>query len=182
MSNLTLAPEQIILDMIKAEPGQNAKAQNLTTSLITFGLPTAATGEGADRNTELGVTAAEGSGYTGDVVIRYNRLTFDQVVGNKDKDFLIGDATKIADLVDEINARYKINLTPADFVDGDLPTFTGDAGESHEFTLTANANSLIFIGSVTLLLRGEDVPLDTVITTTSMSGLTPPEDDAAATA
>lgn len=177
MSVLTKAPAEIILDMIKATHAGDAKVAGLTTQLVTFGLPTAASGQNPTRNTQLTVSSVEGSGYAGDVVITYNRLTFDQVVKTKDKVFTLGDATKVSDLVAEINARYNIALTADDYVDADLPAFTGEANEKHTFNLTANADSLIFIGSIELTVKGENIALSDVITTTEMNGLTPPEDD-----
>lgn len=86
-------------------------------------------------------------------------------------EFPVGNATKIADIVPEINSRFGINLTAADFIDGDLPAFVGTANEVHDVQVIANADSLCYRGSFTFQLKAEDVLLSTVIVEKVMNGL-----------
>lgn len=169
MSDLTKAPIEILVDLINTD---NASA--LTSELVTFGLPTVAGGASPTRNTELTVNAAEGSGYTGSVLVTYNRVALSTlpVISSKPAEFQLGDATLISDLLEEINTLYGVKITAADFVDGPLPTFTGELNEEHDVQVVAHADSLIYIGSLTLKLKAEDKDLGLVITVTALNGLT----------
>lgn len=168
MSDLTKAPKAIVLDLINTD---NSLA--LTEALVSFGLPTVTAGETPDKNTTLTVSSVPGSGYTGDVVVEYNRVAMATipVISGKSADFQLGDALKISDIIPEINALYNINLDVTDYVDGDLPVFTGTLNEEHEVQLVAAADSLIYIGSLTFTLKAADKELGTVITITALNGL-----------
>lgn len=169
MSDLTKAPNAILIDLINTD-----NSSSLTEALVTFGLPTVAGGASPARNTELTVSAAPGSGYTGSVLVTYNRVGLSTlpVISTRPAEFQLGDAVNISDLIPEINALYGINLTPADYVDGPLPTFTGELNEEHDVQIVAGADSLVFFGSLTLTLKAEDKDLGTVITITALNGLT----------
>jgi hypothetical protein len=166
VSDFTKLPQQIVIDLIN-----NDNSTALTPDLLTFGLPTAATGDNPTRNTELSLTAKAGSGYKGSVTVKYNRVDLSTVPGARSVVFPKGDATKIADLIPEINAAYQLNLQPEDFVDGDLPAFAGQPNEQHDFQLAAGADSLCFINSVTLTVHADDIDLASVITTQELNGL-----------
>lgn len=169
MTDLTKVPVQVLVDLINAD---NSLA--LTSELITFGLPTAATGESPPKNTELTVSAAPGSGYSGSVVVTYNRVAISTLptISAKPAEFQLGDATTIKDLIPEFNALYGVVLTEDDYTDAPLPEFTGTANESHTIQLVAKADSLIYIGSIELTIKGDDVPLSSVLTVLSLNGLT----------
>lgn len=169
MSDLTKAPDQIVLDLINTD-----NSTSLTLGLVDFGLPTVTAGENPAKNTTLTVTAKAGSGYTGSQVVEYNRVSLDTipVIAAKPATYQLGDATKIADLIEEINAMYGIKMVPADYVDGDLPTFEGLPNEEHTVQLVAAADSLIYIGSLVLTLKAADIELSSVITVTALNGLT----------
>jgi len=176
-SDFTKAPDQILVDLINADNGTA-----LTTALIGFGVPTAATGGSPVRNTELEVSAKAGSGYKGSVVVQYNRLNIQDFVGvSATPDGLelpVGDATKYSDLIPEINTALGVNLTEADYVDGDIGEWQGVPNEEKVITITITADSLCFIGSLTLTLHAEDIELSTVITSLVLNGLELPEPQA----
>lgn len=176
VSDFTKAPKDIVVDLINHD---NVGA-NLTPELLTFGLPTLATGETPPANTDLEVTAAEGSGYVGSVVVQYNRLQLQDFVTARGITgglrLPVGDATMFADLIPEINLALGINLTPEDYVDGEIGEWAGEPNETKEITIPVNADSLVFLGSLTLTLEAEDIPLNSVITTTLLSGLNLPEE------
>lgn len=163
-------PNKVVLDLIKTD---NPKAANLTNDLVQFGLPTASQ-SGASRNTQLTITAAPGSGYTGSVDVLYNRVALVDFVGKKDLTFLLGDATKLKDLIPEINELLGINLTGDDYQDVTLPEFEGTANEVHEVQLVTSADSLCYLGSLTIKIKGEDIELGSVITERELNGLQAP--------
>jgi hypothetical protein len=165
--DFTKAPNQILLDQINHD---NNSA--LTLSLIQFGIPTAATGTNPNPNTSISVTAQSGSGYSGSVVVNYNRVDLSTIPGSRNTIYSLGNAVNISDLVPEVNTAYAINLTSVDFTDGPLPTFVGTANEEHSFQIAATADSVPYQGVMTLTVKANDIPLSTVITTTSLTGLT----------
>lgn len=171
-NDLTKIPVEVIVDLINATNGTS-----FTSSMLTFDPPVV----NADgKNTSVTVRAANGSGYKGFVVSLYNRLhltndiatPFQAAWPSRPLEFLLGDATTIADLVPELNQLLGINLTPDDFVDGPLPEFTGAANESHPVQVVAKADSLCYTGSVTFTLKAEEIELSTVITQLTLNGLT----------
>lgn len=173
-TDYTKLPEQIIVDLINEfNPGLS-----LTTELVTFGLPTAATGQTPARNTDLTVTAVPGSGYKNFKALQYNRVDLAVIPGTRSVEFPAGDATLISEMIPEINVRFGLNITEVDYVDGPLPTFTGVPNEKLDFQLSANADSLVYIGSVILKLHAEDIDLAVVISNPVLNGLVyvqPPE-------
>lgn len=160
--------KQVLIDQINTD-----NSTSLTDALISFGLPTAAQ-EGSAKNTELTVSAVPGSGYTGSVVVEYNRVSLADFVGSKVLDFQKGDADNLSDLIPEINALLGTNLQPDDYVDVALPTFTGTPNEEHDVQLAAAADSLAYLNSITITVKGADIPLSSVITTTVLNGLVAP--------
>ena len=170
MTDLTKAPKEIMLALINTDNGTS-----LTEELLTFGLPTAATGQNPTRNTVLTVTAAAGSGYSGSVDVTYNRLHLQNDVltaSGKDATFGRGDATKIADFIEELNTLLNIKLVPEDYEDGDLPEFEGLPNEVKAVQLVAKQDSLCYIGSLTFNVKAEDIPLSSVLTIIELNGLT----------
>jgi len=172
-NDLTKIPVAVILDLINtSNPGQS-----FTQEMLQFDLPIVDTGS---KNTSLTVTAEDGSGYKGSVVIKYNRLHLTTQIASvyvaagagRDMVFMVGDATKISDIIPEINARLGINLTADDYVDGNLPAFSGTLNEVHDVQVVANADSLCYTNSLTFQLKSEEVELSSVITTTELNGLT----------
>lgn len=169
MSDFTKAPKQVLIDLINKDNNTS-----LTDQLISFGLPTAATGTNPTRNTDLTISAIPGSGYRGSVDLKYNRVQLNDFVGDKDLTFILGDATKLSDLIGEINALLTINLTEDDYQDVTLPAFQGTANETHEVQLVASSDSIVYLGSLTIKIKGEEIELGSVVTTRELSGLQAP--------
>lgn len=167
-TDFTKAPAAIIVDLINEDnPGHG-----LTTELLTLGVPAAAPGGSPVRNTQLRVTAAPGSGYVGFVDVLYDRVDMADIPGLMSKIFPVGNAVNVADLIPEVNARYGINITSSDFVDAPLPAATGGIpNEQVDFVVTAAADSLVWLGSLTLKYQVDEIELSTVITTTTLNGL-----------
>jgi hypothetical protein len=167
VSDFTKDPKQILLDLINDQ-----NSSSLQVAMLTFGLPTAATGSSPARDTDLILTAVQGSGYTGSVTVSYNRVDMATIPGVRATVFQKGDATKISDLIPEINTAYQLALTTDDYVDGALPTFTGTPNEQHDFNVVAGADSIPYRGTMILQVKADDIPLSSVITTTTLNGLT----------
>lgn len=165
ISDFTKAPEQIIVDLINHDNGTA-----LTTDLLAFGLPSVlAVGP---HNTKVTTTAKPGSVYVGSVDISYNRVDLATIPGARSVVFPQTPALKISDIVEALNTRYQLNLTPVDYVDADLPVFTDTVPHSElPFTLQAGVDSLIFIGSVVLRILRSDILLSDVIINRSLNGL-----------
>lgn len=164
--DFTKAPEQILLDQIN-----NDNSSALTLQQVSFGLPTTTTGTSPARDTQVTVSAVANEGYSGSVVVEYNRVNISTVPGARSTVFPKGSAVNISDLIPQINAAYQINLTTADYTDGPLPTFTGAPNEEHTFQLVISSDSLPFENSVTLTVKANDIPLSSVITTSTLNGL-----------
>lgn len=174
-NDLTKAPKQIILDLVNAKTGKG-----FTEAMFDWVGKTVV--EATGKNTSLTLTAVEGSGYTGEQTIHYNRPHLGTDVGAafvasgnaqnpRDLVFTIGDGTKKSSLIPEINSRLGINLTTDDYEDGDLPTFSGELNEEHDVQIVVKADSLIFTGSITIQLKAEDIDLATAIPDVEMDGL-----------
>lgn len=174
--NLKLLPKEVLVALINRT--NTAVGAALTAASVDFGLPTQSSG--GTYNTDITVTAVDGSGYSGMESINYNRLHLQSEIADpfvasgvdRNLEFSIGNATMIGGIVPAINARFGINLTAEDFIDGALPTFTGGPNETHDVQVIANADSLCYRGSFTFTLKSEDILLSTVIVEKVMNGLT----------
>jgi hypothetical protein len=161
-SDFRKSPQQILLDLINNEEGSE-----LTLSMVTFGVPTALIGQ---VNTQIMVSAAQGSQFSGSVVVTYNRVNLGSIPGNRSKLFSVGQATHISDLIPAINAAYQINLTSADYIDAPLPSF-GQGQSTLNFQISAALGSLVYRGNVVLQITTGLIPLSSVITVTALNGL-----------
>lgn len=164
--DFTKSDVQILIDQINED---NTSA--LTTALVSFGA--VAIDGGGIRNSNITATAAGGSGYTGSVQFKYNRVDLASVPGSRSTTFQVGNSVNLSDLIDEVNVAYQLNLTAADFIDIPIPAFPGtQPHETQNINLAAKATSLIFRGTLVLTIDANDVPLSSVITTTTLNGLT----------
>ncbi len=167
MFDYTKAPALLLTELINTD---NSLA--LTPALIVFGLPNAATGETPPRNTTINVSAASGSGYTGQKDVSYDRVPVSGFVGTVDLTFQLGDAENVADLIPEINALLHINLTAADYVDAALPAFGNEPNEVQEVVVQISSDSLVYLGSLTINVTNGTLDLAALITTTELTGFT----------
>lgn len=168
VSDYSQISKKVLLDLINAE-----NVLSLTNAMIDFALPQADVG-GGEKNTSVGITAVAGSGYTGQVVVQYNRVQMSAFVFDQVLEFQKGDATSVKDFIPELNTLLGFNLSDGEYIDAPLDEFTGAPNESHPLQVVASADSLVFLGSLTLTIKGADVDLATVITKLVLDGLYPP--------
>jgi hypothetical protein len=166
-TDFTKSAQQILIDLINAT---NATA--ITSADVTFS-NMAPTG-GGNRNTGIRVTAVANSGYLNHVDVTYDRVDLAQIPGSRPVVFNLGSVTSAFGLLPAINAAYGINLTTDDVEDDPMPTFHGDPLETEPFTLRAKSGSLIYRGSLSLTIDGNDIDLATLITVTELNGLVYP--------
>lgn len=120
-----------------------------TAANVTFGAPTALSGDASGRNTSVVVT---GHGpYTNAKTIYYNRVDLTALLGAASNVMTWTTQTSSGDLLAAFNALTGANLAASDIVVEALPTKPG-AGDT-AYTLKANASSLAFQGSVALSLH-----------------------------
>lgn len=165
VSDFTKLPAEIIIDLINFDNGTSLPPDGLT-----FGVPTVLS-EGT-HNTTVVATAVADSYYEGSVTLTYNRIDLNEVPGIRSKQFVMGTAVNISDLIPQINEAYQLNLQLADFIDGPLPTLPlSGSNPEVAFELIAGPESLIFHNRVTLSAFRPNVALSSVITKTVLSGL-----------
>jgi hypothetical protein len=163
--DFTKSDIQILIDQINED-----NVSSLTPALIAFS--PVSVSDGGVRNSVITATAQAGSGYSGSVDFLYNRVDLATVPGARSTQFQVGDAVSLADLIDEINVAYQLNLTDADFENVEIPAFPGaEPHETQVITLAAKASSLIFVGSMQLTIDANEIPLSAVVTTTTLNGL-----------
>lgn len=165
-TDFTKLPNQIVVDLINT-----VNIAALVTTDMTFGPPSVNAG-GAHRNTNIDVTATPNSLYVGTVNVNYDRVNIAIVPGTRSTTFSASNVTNIRDLIPQINARYGINLTPVDYVDGALPVVSPIiVGDAHDFQLVMGTNSLVFIGSLTLTIQSDAISLPASIPNNHPNGL-----------
>lgn len=173
VSDFSKTPSEIILDLIN-----QVNSSNLTDALVTLGIPTVTTTSGATWNTDLTVTSKTGSGYSGSVVVNYNRLDVQGFLFGNALSIPLGDKLKLSDCIPEINAALHVNITADDYIDATITdtagAWEGTPNETKTIVMQMNPDSLVFIGTLTFTIHSNDIPLGSVITTPTLTGLNYP--------
>lgn len=165
--DLTKAPKEVVIALINRD-----NTTSFTAAMLDFEIPTVSAGA---KNTEVVAKAVVGSGYRGQKLLEYNRLHLTTSIATpagKDLTFLVGSSTKLSELIPQLNTLLAINLTAEDYDDVDLPEFVGTPNETHPVQAVAKANSLCYLGSLTITIKAEEIDLETVITEGTLNGLT----------
>ena len=154
-------------------------AQNPGVSLIasqyTFGNPTPYTDPNGQTNTSMTITTnTPDSPYTGSVTVTYFRWQLQDLLKQLPLPLKFNGLTTALAMAQKMNDYFGTNFTAADIDDGPV-TVAGDG--SGTLTLTAQANSLGWVGTVDLPFVLGNFDLGTVITTTALPGLMYPERD-----
>lgn len=170
VSDFTQGENKIILDLINDD-----NALNLSDTQVALSAPVI-NGEKVD----VQVTPKQGSGYSGAETVTYSRLDIQAFASVYfPAEFLVqqGDAVNIADLLDEINVALGTAIAPENIVDAPIGEWTGEPNEVKEINLTIAAMSLVYKGSAVIKIDGGDIPISSVITQKSLTGLNMPENE-----
>lgn len=162
----------VLIDLIRDDNNR----RTLTTGQATFGRPNVFTPvPNVDRNTVVIATAIADRGYSGSQKFYYNRQPLQKFVPGDDPDVLTfpqGTATKLSQLLPELNRRLNIKLTPEKIVEQTLPVFTNDDHhDTAEVVLSMQSDSLVYINQLTLVIKRPTQLLINAIPDPDMDGL-----------
>jgi hypothetical protein len=148
----------------------------LVESQYTFGLPTPYTDPTGQTNTQLTITAIDpDSPYTGAVTVNYTRLNLADLATLLPQPIQGNGWQTVADFWAVLNNNFGLNFVAGDLNDSDALTIASDG--SGNCTLTAQPNSLGWIGTVTLPFIKGNYDLATTVTVTTLPGLMYPNRD-----
>lgn len=165
MFDFTKSPKLLLVELINSD-----NLINLTPKYVVFGLPSDNPIEGIDRNTTITVSGTPDSTYIGSRELYYDRVPIDGFVGTTEISISRGEATKVSDIIDEINAALNINLTAADYHNDDLPPPGNDPEEPVDFSIRVTPESLVYRGSLDIKLESGLINLENIITVRALSG------------
>jgi hypothetical protein len=167
------APLTAILSAIAA---QN-KGVTLVPSQYIFGNPVVYQDPQGIENTSLLITVNDvNAPYQGAQTVYYRRLNLADLAILLPQPIFGNGWTTVADFWAVLNANFGLNFVAGDLNDS-TPLVIGPDG-SGSVTLTAQPNSLGWIGSVTLPFQAGNYDLGTVATGTTLAGLLYPNTDA----
>ncbi len=155
----TKTAKQRIVDLLNLKNGTTLKVES-----VTFGMPQPfPTG----NKVCLVLTSVPGLGYIGDVSVLYLRVAIAEAIGERSKIFLNNNYTYVADLIEVLNAAYRLNLNEDDYYNDALPVFVPNGTDEFlPFTLRIKPEALLFTDTVELMLQQNSVVLEDYITNT----------------
>lgn len=166
MYNVSMLAKDQVLALINSE-----NSLNLTFEKVIFGVPTAASGEAPERDTELTLEGIPGMGFKGVTTVKYNRIAlqaFEDAVPSAIQ--VEGDVT-LQSLLDGFNAFYGANLQ-LDDIRSDLTLPVELTSTPQEWTMVAAAESYAYRGQVVLKVQAADIDLAIAVTKPVLDGLT----------
>lgn len=165
-------PMDAILGAIASQNG----GVTLVEAQYTFGAPTPWTDPSGQTNTQLSITAIQpDSPYQGTVVVNYKRLDLADLAQLLPQPIQGHGWTTVADFWAVLNANFGLNFVAGDLNDTDALTIAADG--SGTVTLTAQPNSMGWVGSVTLNFIKGNYDLASSVTVTTLPGLVYPTRD-----
>lgn len=165
-------PMDAILGAIASQNG----GVTLVEAQYTFGAPTPWTDPSGQTNTQLSITAIQpDSPYQGTVVVNYKRLNLADLANLLPTPIQGHGWTTVADFWAVLNTNFGLNFVAGDLNDTDALVIGSDG--SGTVTLTAQANSMGWIGTVTLPFIKGNYDLAASVTTTTLPGLVYPTRD-----
>jgi hypothetical protein len=148
---------------------------SLVPDQYTFSNPTPFADPSGKTNTQMTITTnSVQSPYTGSVTVSYTRLDLATLATLLPLPLKFNGLSTVMDVVNAINKFFGTNFVAADIVDGPLTVGSDGSGN---VTLTAQANSLGWIGTVTLPFIAGNYDLAVVIKQPVLPGLMYPERD-----
>jgi hypothetical protein len=176
-SDLTQLGPALVYALVNAANSAHLTNGPLSPANATVGAPTALSSDPSGKNTAVTLTAIIGQGYTGTVNIDYNRLDIQAdvfaVLAPAGATLVNAAFATNADLLAPLNAAYNLNLQPSDL---ETPAAAIDTSAlPMEVTLNIALTSLTYLGNLVVTITAPQVALASVITDTSMDGLTGPQ-------
>lgn len=142
---------------------------NLVQGEYTYGLPVPVAPDAAGTNTQLTITAMDTqSTYDGTDTIRYTRLDLADLAILVPLNIRADLPATTWDVAQRLNALYGTNFHPEDIVSTPVTTLVDGAGS---VTLTAQTNSLSWIGSVVVNITRGGIPLTSALKVVNLPGL-----------
>jgi hypothetical protein len=174
VSNYNQPSQQILLDLVNDTNTQNGSLLSpLTTEQVDIGGPVVLVGDDAG-NTSVSLTAIAGSGYSDSVTVKYNRIEMSSIPGALSTVFSRNGSTTLSGLLTEINTRYGLQITQDDIVDATINLNPLLPNGTESMGLTASSTALVWLGQLPITIQNDLVPLDQVVLTVNLGGLTTP--------
>jgi hypothetical protein len=107
-------------------------------------------------NTQITITPAELTGYTGSMTVYYNRINISQVLGTQSTSIVPAiNATLLSDIIPQINTAYGLDLQTGDYTDAPLPVIpvTQTTPEPISVTIAIDPACLKYTGTYNYILN-----------------------------
>ncbi|ECF3006241.1 hypothetical protein E2H08_03690 [Salmonella enterica subsp. enterica serovar Enteritidis] len=166
--------KDVLLAAVNAQNSLNIKLTDITYSAPKDirGTDQATT---TQRNTLVKITATPTGSWTGKKNLFYTRLNIEDIQQLIGDTLQVGGVEKLHDALIGLNNRYGFAFEPEDLVNTDLE-WEPD-GQTGFLDVTAEADSLGWIGTARFKLVKGDESLQTAVTTTTLNGLKYPNGD-----
>lgn len=166
--------KEVLLAAVNAQNSLNIKLTDITYSAPKDirGTDQATT---TQRNTLVKITATPTGSWTGKKNLFYTRLNIEDIQLLIGDTLQVGGVEKLHDALIGLNNRYGFAFEPEDLVNTELE-WEPD-GQTGFLDVTAEADSLGWIGTARFKLVKGDESLQTAVTTTTLNGLKYPNGD-----
>ena len=166
--------KDVLLAAVNAQNSLNIKLADITYSAPKDirGTDQATT---TQRNTLVKITATPTGSWTGKKNLFYTRLNIEDIQLLIGDTLQVGGVEKLHDALIGLNNRYGFAFEPEDLVNAELE-WEPD-GQTGFLDITAEADSLGWIGTARFKLLKGDESLQTAVTTTTLNGLKYPNGD-----
>lgn len=149
--DITKTAKEILFDKLNFVNGLNLKAIDFDLSVPVALTPAVLLGH--TYNTKITCTPTLDSRYYGSRDIFYSRLDISDVLANPNIEILPGIATKLSEIIPQINTAYGIELKPEDYFEQDIPAFdSANPTAIRRVSVAIKTTSLLFTGNHSLLL------------------------------
>ena len=146
--------KDLVLELLNRDNNKNYNFNH-----IVFGVPKALPVSPDYRNTEVKVTAKLGGPYRGEEYITYWRLHLDEVLVGTNTEIMAEGITNTLELLDILNKRYNLKLSPEDVVIEAIDTTI----LPKKYMLRTKLDSYAYIGQVELSLIDSKLELKEVL-------------------
>ena len=168
VTDISLTSQHQVVQLINEQNGVD-----LSLERVNFQDVRALVDDPDGKNTEVTVIAVPNKGYSGSVVVKYNRNTlqnFESLNGNQPISLFVSPNDSLGDIVSKFNVMFDCNLVLGHDIDPnlELPDFSYDGDN---ISLVVLPQSLAYTDSLMLNIALPTFPLNTVIVTNTLDGL-----------